>query len=368
MLDNPDSPSAVVLLDIREHTPGHEHASHAKLADCLAQLLAVPHIQAQPPVRAGERYYYVPTETLTDPATCKALGIHTEQDLFGGMVSHPHMATKAISHPLLPGSAGPPGWTDDFARHAGDALLQGYSVFSKADAHRAASLLLRHGSVRVKPVQATAGRGQRVITQLAELEAMLEHCDTPTLALFGLVLEENLSQVQTLSVGQVRVAGLTLSYHGSQQLTRDNQGIEVYGGSDLLLVRGGYQALLAQVPEPHLRLAIEQAVRYEQAAELHLPGFTASRRNYDIARGRNPGGQLRSGVLEQSWRLGGASGAEVLALLAFAADPALQQLRASTHEVFGEASIPADATLFYQGDDRELGRLSKYARIREHEH
>lgn len=140
----------------------------------------------------------------------------------------------------------------------------------------------------------------------------------------------------------------------------------MYGGSDLVVVRGDYQALLQLPLEDHLRLAINQAMAYEQAAEQHFPGFIASRRNYDIARGLNPQGHLRSGVLEQSWRLGGASSAELLALQAFADDPALQRVRASTHEVFGTPDLPADATLFYQGNDSELGQLSKFARIREH--
>ena len=56
------------------------------------------------------------------------------------------------------------------------------------------------------------------------------------------------------------------------------------------------------------------------------------------------------------------------ALQAFADDPALLQVRASSHEVFGTAKLPADATLFYQGNDSELGQLSKYARIRHHDH
>jgi hypothetical protein len=129
--------------------------------------------------------------------------------------------------------------------------------------------------------------------------------DDQQLAVWGLVLEEDLSDVETFSVGQVRVAGLTLSYHGTQQLTHDHAGTEVYGGSDLHVVRGDYQQLLQLPLEDHLRLAINQAMTYEQAAERHFPGFIASRRNYDIARGTDPHGHLRSGVLEQSWRPGG---------------------------------------------------------------
>lgn len=360
--------TAVVLLDTREHTPDHEQAVHLKLADGLARLLGCPHVQPAHSPTAADGYYYLPTETLIDPKRHAAMGIRSEQDLFGGLVAYPYMATKAISHPLPAGASFPPGWTDAFALQASDALLRGYTVFSKADARNAAQLLLRDGPLRIKPVLASAGRGQQVIATADALEQLLADMDDKELALWGLVLEEDLNDVETFSVGQVRVAGLTCSYHGTQQLTHDHQGTEVYGGSDLVVVRGDYQALLQLPLEDHLRLAINQAMAYEQAAEQHFPGFIASRRNYDIARGLNPQGQLRSGVLEQSWRLGGASSAELLALQAFADDPALQQVRASTHEVFGTPDLPTDATLFYQGNDSELGQLSKFARIREHGH
>ncbi|WP_313644591.1 DUF3182 family protein [Pseudomonas sp.] len=363
-----DRKTAVILLDTREHTPEHERAVHLKIAERLACLLGCDQVLNALPGDINGRYYYLPTSTLVGPERYAALGIQSEADLFGGLVAQPYMATKAISHPLPADAVMPPGWTDGFARQASDALLRGYSVFSKADARRAVQLLLPEGPVRVKPVLATAGRGQCVITQAAELEPLLGEMDDSTLALYGLVLEEDLHDVETFSVGQVRVAGLTCSYHGIQHLTHDHQGMSVYGGSSLAVVRGGYDALLQLPLEEHLRLAINQAMVYEAAAEQHFPGFLASRRNYDIARGTTANGQVRSGVLEQSWRLGGASSAEMLALQAFASDPTLLRVKASTHEVFAQVSLPSDATLFYQGNDSELGQFSKYARIGQHEH
>lgn len=363
-----DPKTAVVLLDTREHTPEHEHAVHLKLAEYLARLLGIAHVQACPPSPAAGPYYYLPTETLIDPQRYRALGIVDEHDLFGGLVPYPFMATKAISHPLPANADFPPGWTDAFASDAHDALLRGYTVFSKADARQAAQLLLLDGPLRIKPVLACAGRGQSVIEQAHELEPLLAQMDDQALALVGLVLEEHLEQVQTFSVGQALVGQLICSYYGTQRLTHDHQGIEVYGGSDLTVVRGGYEALLQLPLEDHLRLAIIQAMTYERAAQRHFPGFVASRRNYDIARGLDRHQHVRSGVLEQSWRLGGASSAEILALQAFADDPTLQQVYASSHEVFGTVKLPADATLFYQGNDSELGQFSKYARIRHHDH
>ena len=169
--------SAVVLLDTREHTPEHERAVHLQIADHLALLLGVERVEPSPTQSETAAYYYVPTQTLVDAQRYAALGVHDEHDLFGGMVSHPHMATKAISHPLPADAIFPPGWTDAFAQHASDALLRGYTVFSKADARRAAELLLRDGPVRIKPVLACAGRGQQVIVDGQALEPLLEAMD-----------------------------------------------------------------------------------------------------------------------------------------------------------------------------------------------
>ena len=363
-----DHKQGVVLLDTRQHTPEHEHCVHLKLAERLAQLLNTQVVVPTEPPTSDDNFYFLPTETLIEPARYQAMGITSAHDLFGGLVTRPYMATKAISHPLPANARYPLGWTDDFARQASDALLRGYTVFSLDDARCAAALLLRDGSLRIKPVLATAGRGQVVVTSMNEAEQALAGLDEKALALWGLTLEENLTQVQTFSVGQALVAGILCSYYGTQQLTRDHAGEEIYGGSDLVLVRGDYDTLLQLELEDPLRLAITQARIYEQAALQNLPGFIASRRNYDVARGLNNEGKPRSGVLEQSWRIGGASSAEILALQAFAADPALMRLRASTHEVFSTPDLPADATVFYQGDDSELGRICKYARLRDYDH
>jgi len=93
----------------------------------------------------------------------------------------------------------------------------------------------------------------------------------------------------------------------------------------------------------------------------------ASRCNYDIAQGVDQEGRWYSGVLEQSWRMGGASGAEVAALEAFRNDPSLSVVRASTTEVYGESpTLPSGATVYFQGVDGKVGQLTKYARLEEY--
>src|SRR5256885_1924361 len=90
----------------------------------------------------------------------------------------------------------------------------------------------------------------------------------------------------------------------------------------------GGVARLQLVQRPRLRIGVGQARSYDQAVS-EYPGFLVSRRNYDVAQGVDNEGQWRSGVLEASWRSGGASTAELTALTAFVQSQGLQVVEAS---------------------------------------
>lgn len=247
------------------------------------------------------------------------LGVNSDEDLLGGFVEHAFIAGKAIVHPLPRGGVAPEGWNPLFAEKVRDVVLNGVSVFSLADAHRAGARLLAEGPVRAKLAEACGGLGQYVAHDLDELDGWLGGLEERQLAQ-GLVLEANLDGVVTHSVGQLRVNGFLLSYHGQQHQTRNARGELVYAGSDLLVARGGYAELLTLDLAREVRQAIEYARIFDTAAAIFFPGCFASRRNYDIAQGRDGNGRERFGVLEQSWRVGGASSAEIAALEAFRAD------------------------------------------------
>lgn len=361
--------AAVVLLPTHKKLATHEVVVHQKLAEKLATLLGCEFLGLyDSAIHGTTNLYFIPSDTLIGRQENSALNIRCADDLFGGLIAEPFMATKAISHPLLDdATAQPPGWSRQFHEGAAESVLAGFTVFNQADAWRAGERVLATGAARIKPVLATAGRGQIVATDKAQLEAAIAEQNMDEVATWGLVIEEDLTDVVTLSVGQVQVGGITASYHGSQCLTEDNNGETVYGGSTLWIVRGGYEALLALELEEPVRRAVTQAMHYENAALESFPGFIASRRNYDIAQGTNASGERCSGVLEQSWRIGGASPAEVEALLAFAADPALQRICASTHEIYGETTIPADASVLYEGDDPQVGFISKFTKVQPYE-
>jgi hypothetical protein len=207
---------------------------------------------------------------------------------------------------------------------------------------------------------AAGGRKQWVAASEQDVDAILGCLSDDDLGRHGVVVELDLADVETFSVGHVTVGQLTMAYHGVQRLTRDHGGAQVYGGSDLVCVRGGWEALTRlRVPEP-VALAIRQARAYDEATSL-LQGFIASRRNYDVARGRDAVGRVRSGVLEASWRAGGASGAEAAALQAFAGDPGLRAVQVSSVEVFAsDAQIPPGAVVHFRGVDAEVGALVRY--------
>ena len=156
------------------------------------------------------------------------------------------------------------------------------------------------------------------------------------------------------------MADLVGTYYGTQFMTTNNRGAEVYGGSDMTVVRGGFDALLALPLSEEVALAIDQARTYDAAASECFDGLYASRRNYDVAQGRDGAGRSGSGVLEQSWRLGGASGAEIGALEAFRADPSLRIVRATTREVYGDApELPAGRGRLLLGRRRERRTLDQ---------
>ena len=109
-------------------------------------------------------------------------------------------------------------------------------------------------------------RGQLRVDDSDALDQALFALDEKELGQYGVVLEAHLERVTTFSVGQVRVGGRLASYYGTQRLTRDNAGNEVYGGSDLVVVDGDFEALLAlDLPET-TRLAVSQAQVYDEAA------------------------------------------------------------------------------------------------------
>jgi hypothetical protein len=339
----------------------HERTTLAAVANAIAQ---VKHYEFARRHDDAHNYcgnvFFVPDDTLMlDEALC--LGIRSVNDLFGGVVPHPFVKTKSITHRLITSGADrPQGWSPVFAQRVRKVVLPGYSVFSAQDARIAATRMLNRGAIRVKEALGDGGRGQTLITTARELNQLLEKYPLDEISAYGLVLETNLRRVTTLSVGQITIDGFMITYHGTQRTATNNEGRPVYGGSHLVCVRGGWEALDGLPMTPELRIAVSQARSYDQAVSAY-PGFLASRRNYDVAQGVDNEAQWRSGVLEASWRSGGASTAELTALAAFVKSPGLQVVEASAVKEFGKGrNVPRGAIVHFRGDDPEDGPIVRY--------
>jgi hypothetical protein len=359
----------VVAHSMLADAPLHEVETNRALACWLAQILGLKYGGSYDPQRHdGRDLYLLPTQTLVGATAARQLGVKGPEDLWGGYVDHDFICTKAISHGLLNHHAhAPPGWAPLFSERVRSVVLDGLSVFSLRDARPAAEHLLYSGPIRLKPIHACAGRGQEVINSLEEFDEVLARPEAEATFTEGVVLEQDLDQVITHSVGQSFIGGKVLSYCGDQYLTEDAQGEQVYGGSNLLVVPGDYDELLKLDLPEDVRLAIHQAQVFDNAADEAYPGFYASRRNYDIAQGLDSNGQSRSGVLEQSWRMGGASSAEVAALQRFVNDPGMCAIRVSSVETYSDQPLPADAIEVYRGPAQTSDFLLKYVTVKSHD-
>jgi hypothetical protein len=359
----------VVAHSVRSDAPLHEVETNRALARWLAHILGLKYGGNYDPAQHhGREHYLLPTQTLVGAATARQLGVKRPEDLWGGYVEHDFICTKAISHGLCNQLArAPHGWSPLFSQRVRPVVLDGLSVFSFDDARPAAEHLLCTGPIRLKPIHACAGRGQEVIKSLDQFDEILARPEAKTLFTEGVVLEQDLDQVITHSVGQSFIGDKVLSYCGDQYLTKDAHGEEVYGGSNLLVVQGGYDELLKLDLPDDVRLAIQQAQVFDSAADEAYPGFYASRRNYDIAQGRASDGKPRSGVLEQSWRMGGASSAEMAALQSFVNDPGMRAIRVSSVETYIEQPLPAHAIEVYRGPAQDSDFLLKYVTVKSYD-
>jgi len=359
----------VVAHSVRPDAPQHEVDTNRALARWLANILGFKYGGSYDPEQhKGRDLYLLPTQTLVGAAAARQLGVSGPEDLWGGYVEHDFICTKAISHGLRSKDAhAPPGWSPLFSERVRSVVLDGLSVFSLDDARLAAEHLLYNGPIRLKPIHACAGRGQEVIQSLDQFDEILARPDAEALFNEGVVLEQDLTDVVTNSVGQSFIGDHVLSYCGDQYLTADAQGEQVYGGSNLLVVRGDYADLLELGLPDDVQLAIRQAQVFDKAADEAYPGFYASRRNYDIAQGLDSNGKRRSGVLEQSWRMGGASSAEVAALQSFVNDPGMRAIRVSSVETYIDQALPADAVEVYRGPAENSDFLLKYVTVKSYD-
>lgn len=340
----------------------HADQFHIELAKRVASFLRLEYGGRLEDFHGRASLYLVPLNTLCGDECAKYFKTRnlTELNFLGGWVAKPVLATKAIAHPLAPGEVPPPGWSSDFAAQAAGLVLNGYTAFTRTGALESGQRLLEKGDIRLKPIGASGGTGQQVVTGHVQLRQTLDEFDFNGPSPTGLVLEENLTDVETYSVGRLTLGATNIAYIGTQELTLNDSHEEIYGGSRLSVVRGGFEDLLTSSP-PDLQGIGRLGAEFDRLADVHL-GLLASRRNYDVVSGIDGAGHRRQAVLEQSWRVGGASSAEIAAAIVLRDDPSLHRVRVASVERYDPGTdLPERADVHYRGNDPAAGPVLKYS-------
>lgn len=353
-----------VLANSSSSTASHDVQSLVSLAQRIAALLDVPFAGLQP-AGAGHGHYWVPQSTLLQ-SEAETLGIASADDFFGGLVPFAFMKGKTVVHSRRPGAASAPaGWCDDLGERITTCTLPGYSAFSRDDADAAARDLLAHGPVRFKPGDGIGGARQVVVPDEEALHAPLRDHPFSDWLEHGVVIERNLVEVRTHSVGTARIGGIEIAYHGWQRGIR-HRGHEVYAGSDLHVIRGSLADLRTVKMKDVEQNVIGHACEFDRAVSTCYPALCASRRNYDIAVGTGHDGVALAGVLDQSWRIGGATPAELAAMEYFRSRPDVTAIAASCFESYEAVDVPADAVVHYMAAAQSPveGPLLKFSLIR----
>lgn len=348
---------AIPRLGLAER-PEHEIASLRAAAQRLGQLLELPVLPGSVSESESWACYCIPISTWSF-AEARAHGIEGADELWGGIVPYEFVGTKLISHPVWPGSTRVPrGW--QALPGIESCTLLGFSVFDSHGAEAAVSYLLKEGSVRIKAPYARGGNGQTVLFRRDDVERWLDTMSDDEISA-GVVVERNLQKSVTHSIGSATLPGREISYYGQQRTTLDPDGKEVYAGSTLVVFNGPSSSMLRELTSDVMAEFVSTAMRYDDIVSLGYH-VIASRRNYDVIEGMDENGSRHIGVLEQSWRFGGASMAEVLALEYFSKQRASRWVTTETVETYTTSAAPPDAVITWPSD-AGLATPLKYARI-----
>jgi hypothetical protein len=235
-------------------------------------------------------------------------------------------------------------------------------------------MLDEYREVRLKDPNGASGVGQTTIGAVEEIDPALDaiaagvraDCGTDLadyLATYGYVVEAEVEDVEAWSVTLTRAPdGHYSSFGRLLELTVDTEvqgAIRNYGGTSVVVVRGDPQALAdlpadgVVVDDPvveggTLRLApsagiVDAAQRYIEGIRFwEADGAFETRANVDVNPGtlvtRDGARQRVTASVEESGRVGGASPAELLAIIALQADPDLPYAVCSTRHSFDSAA------------------------------
>ncbi len=309
------------------------------VAKIVADKLGLPLVVGEP---RGDDLYHVMAKVVSKKMA-KELGINNSEDFYGVAVEHPQQVEKSVLYPVVGEAAG--YHSEIFPREIRDAVLEGYSFFSQEGAVEAYQRLNSDRSLRLKLLPNSDGNGQFKVKSETELCQILSQANKEDLTVFGAVLEPNLFEAETVSVGEIRIGASVYSFLAFQKGdVAPEDGRNRYMGADLLVVRGMMDKLLRLDQSEPVEKQVRQAITFHRAYSFFEP--ITSRISYDVLFGYDDQGRYQSGVTDITARLGGSCPAVMLGVKALDEDQAVTAVRAEVDLDYEPNQIEPGSVVF----------------------
>lgn len=291
---------------------------------------------------------------------------------FGGVVPDRIFTTKSITHQTLPDAINIPlSFPHTLASRLKPYTLPGYTVFSIQQVRRAYKLLTNEGYVvRAKKAFGSRGIGQTVLRSEKDLTILIaKHSNSrqrKTLQEYGLILEANV--VNTLNrkilptsygVAKYSICGKTYSRLGVITYI-DFLGEQIQEGTKSYIVKGSFQNLQSQLRKINLDYyePVKSAIKISKIIDSY--GVKCTRLNINLIEGvietrSNQRQKSRLYFVEPTFRMGGSTGVEILAVTEFMNNKC-NVVKCEFGALYGKEvkkDLPPGSTTFYTGKDRD---------------
>lgn len=288
--------------------------------------------------------YLVPASTLST-AEARKLGVSGEHDFYGGFVDHIQQVGKSILHPSSSRNA-PEFYSHEFSEEIGGLVLPGVTTFSKAEIIRGfQSLASRNIEARLKMPSESDGNGQSVIKSEEDLTQKLKDLDDKCLREHGIVLEQNLQDIRTISVGRAQIGSEMYSFIAHQKDGSGKQNEEINGsflGASLRVVRGGLNNLnILKDLDIDDHEAVEGAWKFDALYNKFMKPVS-SRMSYDYLIGSDRYGARKGGITDITARLGGNCPALMVAIDKLKSDRSLSSIATRVDLLYNPGSGAKD--------------------------
>lgn len=278
---------------------------------------------------SAKEHYVVPVKTIRKEEAM-ALGLNDAGDFYGVVVDHLGHVGKAILHETKEAKT-PKFYSKMFAAMVEDLVLPGATAFSFEQALEAGvELTGRFGQTRLKQTDKSDGQGQFEIKNSRDLERALNEVGEAEVQSKGIVLEPNLMNRITISVGFAQIGEEKFGTLVEQRNDIDpDDSRDRFLGGYLVVARGGMEKLLPLCSSETERRAVRTATKFVDKYSGLDPIISRISLDYlvgETVRGR----QSLAGITDITGRLGGNCPALVLAIKEMKNRPELTHMRGET--------------------------------------